>query len=301
MEDCRWRVSPPYQVSDPAFFFDELKSLSRSAGCILAGFDFPIGVPARYAQAAGIKDFLAILPHLGHGNLHQFYQPAETPDQISLHRPFYPRRSRNAKRLHLEQGLSLRFVHLYRLCEIAHKNRRAACPLFWTLGGQQVGKAAIHGWKELLVPSLSRPDLHLKIWPFSGHLDDICLPGNIVAVETYPAEYYAHLDILKPSDRTSKRSVSGRKYYASQLISWAEVLRMDLDNTLHDSILDGFGDRLTSEDQFDALIGLYGMINVLGGNHPAGEPLTPQASTVEGWIFGQEQPRSDIRLASQTS
>jgi len=293
-DNYRWRVSPPKQVSDPATFFSDLQSLSSSAGCILAGFDFPIGLPAQYAYAAGIKDFLATLPYLGHGKWHQFYQPAETPDQISIYRPFYPRRPGNAKRLHLEQGLNLSFNHIYRLCELAHNNRRAACPLFWTLGGQQVGKAAIHGWKELLAPSLSRPDLHLKIWPFSGHLAEICLPGNIVAVETYPAEYYVHLDILRPVDRTSKRSLSGRKYYAMQLFSWADLLRMDLDNTLHASILDGFGDHLNGEDQFDALIGLYGMINVLAGNHPAGEPLTPQASKVEGWIFGQEQLGSDI-------
>lgn len=57
----------------------------------------------------------------------------------------------------LKKGLSLKmFDELRRLCEMSvpawsvYPGRRAACPLFWTLGGQQVGKAAILGWREVL-------------------------------------------------------------------------------------------------------------------------------------------------------
>lgn len=37
--------------------------------------------------------------------------------------------------------------------------RRAACPLFWTLGGNQAGKAAIAGWRDILQPALLDPVL----------------------------------------------------------------------------------------------------------------------------------------------
>jgi hypothetical protein len=61
------------------------------------------------------------------------------------------------------------------------------------LGGQQVGKAAISGWQDLLSPTLIDNQLHLNIWPFSGSFSALCQPENIVIVETYPAEFYAHL------------------------------------------------------------------------------------------------------------
>jgi hypothetical protein len=42
---------------------------------------------------------------------------------------------------------------LRRQCERATPTRRAACPLFWTLGSNQVGKAAISGWQEVIAPA----------------------------------------------------------------------------------------------------------------------------------------------------
>jgi hypothetical protein len=182
-----------------------------------------MGIPSSYASKAGITDFLATLPIFGHKKWEQFYSPAELPSQINLHRPFYPNRPGISKRIHLEQGLDLDFTDIYRLCEIRHENRRSACPLFWTLGGQQVGKAAISGWESLLAPALSDPELNLKIWPFSGSLDKGCKPENIVVVETYPAEFYNHLGLsFSSSGRRSKRRQIDRKYYAQQLVLWVE-------------------------------------------------------------------------------
>lgn len=288
-ESHRWHVYPPAQTFDPATFFSNLRSRLGKSGCILAGFDFPIGLPYQYAAKTGLNDFLTLLPLLGHAEWSRFYDPAEIPDQISLYRPFYPLKSGNARRSHLEQGLGLSFSQLFRLCEIAHENRRAACPLFWTLGGQQVGKAAIHGWKHLLIPALEQPQLRLKLWPFSGSFSDLCLPGNIIVVETYPAEYYSHLGIFQPGDRMSKRKQSGRKYYTEKLISLSDRLNLDLDPGVISAIQDGFGDFLDSEDRFDALVGLYGMINVVQANHPNGEPVPSRIAKIEGWIFGQAQ------------
>ncbi len=286
----RWSVHPPLQVIDPAAFFSDLLAFQPGSGCILAGFDFPIGLPYQYARKAGIQDYLSLLPELGSGIWRSFYEPARTPDEISLHRPFYPARPGNSSRSHLERGLNLPFSQLFRLCEIAHENRRAACPLFWTLGAQQVGKAALHGWKNLLKPALSQPDLNLKLWPFSGSLAILCQPGNIVATETYPAEFYGHLGILSATARMSKRRQEDRMVFATRLNSYAAAHRLDLEPTLQASIDVGFGDSPDSEDSFDALVGLYGMINVIQGNHPTGEPVPAQVSTIEGWIFGQVPP-----------
>jgi len=289
-ESHRWRVSQPIPVGDPTTFFIRLGSQFIAPGCLQAGFDFPIGLPSTYAQKAGISDFLAVLPLLGMGGWQDFYQPATSPAEISLQRPFYPARPGNSRRSHLEGGLELSFAQLHRLCEMAHDNRRAACPLFWTLGSQQVGKAAIHGWQHLLAPALAQPGLNLKIWPFSGHLDELCLPGNIVVVETYPAEFYGHLGILNPADRMSKRSQADRRFYSEKLLSQAGRLKLDLHPGLIDSIEAGFDNLPDGEDRFDALVGLYGMINVVEGNHSSGEPVPPHISKIEGWIFGQAQP-----------
>jgi hypothetical protein len=292
-----WIVHQPTAVIDPTSLFTHLNAQLPHPGCILSGFDFPIGLPYHFALRAGISDFLTALPLLGHKEWSEFYIPAEIPSQINIHRPFYPNRPGGTKRQHLESGLDLTFDQLFRLCETAHENRRAACPLFWTLGGQQVGKAAINGWRSLITPSLFDPKLRLNIWPFSGSLEQLCQPGNIVVAETYPAEFYGHLGLFTSKVRMSKRRLADRCFYAKKLISWSEDHHLDLDDPLLSSIKDGFGDYINSEDRFDALVGLYGMINVVQGNHPSGEPVPYPISKIEGWILGQQPPIKDTYLA----
>jgi hypothetical protein len=292
----RWLVCELSKVREPSSLFLHLKSYQFTPSCIMAGFDFPIGVPISYAAKAGITDFLTTLALLGHNEWDQFYTPAELPTQISINRPFYPNRPGNSRRHYLEQGLNIPFDQLYRLCEVAHENRRAACPLFWSLGGQQVGKAAISGWQSLLSPALDDPELNLKIWPFSGSLADICKIGNIVVLETYPAEFYGHLGIsFSFPARRSKRNQIDRKALAHQLISWAADHNVELDGKIIGLVMDGFGNDLNGEDRFDAFVGLYGMINVILGNHLTGEPTPPLITKIEGWIFGQEQPLKETR------
>ncbi len=285
----RWLFCELSNVVDPSILFSHLKSLKSKPGCILSGFDFPIGVPYSYALKTGITDFLSFLPLLGQAEWAKFFLPAVLPSEISLHRPFYPAKPGSSRRSHLENGLGIPFDRLYRLCEVGQVNRRAACPLFWTMGGQQVGKAAISGWRDLLTPALSDPALNLKIWPFSGSLAKLFHLGAFVIVESYPAEFYTHLGLSFSSfNRRSKRRYSDRKANADHLISWALAHKIDLDFSITQMLLDGFGEGLAGEDRFDALVGLYGMINVVLGCHPTGEPLLPHISRIEGWIFGQE-------------
>ena len=293
----RWLVNELSNVSDPSNLFLYLKSHLLNPGCIMAGFDFPIGIPYSYADKAGITEFLTALTLFGHNEWDQFYIPAELPSQISIKRPFYPNIPGNSRRQYLENGLGIPFNRLFRLCENAHENRRAACPLFWTLGGQQVGKAAISAWESLLAPSLADPMLQLKIWPFSGSLKDVCKAGNIVILETYPSEFYGHLGLsFYTPIRRSKRRQIDRKALAPKLISWARDHNLELDPVIIGLIMDGFGNDLSGEDRFDALVGLYGMINIILGSHTTGEPVSPQITKLEGWIFGQEQPEKETRV-----
>ncbi len=285
---CHWRVVGIQPAFEPGIFFRKLREFQSSPGCVLAGFDIPIGLPLAYAKRLAITDFLSVLPLFGTAEWEQFYSPCATAGEISLHRPFYPARPGSARRSHLEHALGLSFDSLYRLCEVAHDFRLSACPLFWTLGGQQVGKAAIAAWRDLLAPALADHSLNLKLWPFYGPLSSCCLPQNCVVVETYPAEFYTHLGLSFSSrPPKSKRRHADRLAFAAHLISWAEVHSVDLDPSVRSAILDGFGDHPQGEDRFDALVGLYGMINVVQGHHPTGEPLAPQQSAIEGWIFGQ--------------
>lgn len=49
---------------------------------------------------------------------------------------------------------------------------------------------------------------------------------------------------------------------------------------------DGFGDSKSGEDQFDALMGLVGMVEVANGRRPASDPGVA-VDPWEGWIIGQ--------------
>lgn len=283
-----------------------LPSLSRRVGeegCALVGFDFPIGLPIRYASLCGIVDFLEWLPRAGKAEWSEFFLPAETSNQINLYRPFYPKRPGGACQMHLLQGLGVHSVdQLRRICELPHPGRRAAAPLFWTLGAQQVGKAAITGWREVLQPaicgSVVSDSVGYAIWPFSGQLSDLLSPGRVVLVETYPAEFYSPLGVnfsvchLPKIDgpihqRDGKRSQAARKRNVYKLLEQAEHTDIVCDPMLVAQLEEGFEASPSGEDAFDAVIGLLGMLQVILGKLPLFEPLDPHLRSVEGWIFGQ--------------
>jgi hypothetical protein len=177
--DAGWQVTPPRPVGDTRAFVDELFT---AVGPVLAGFDFPIGVPAAYGQLTGLADFPAALEVFGHEEWAEFFVVAETPQQVSRTRPFYPLASiRGSKQPHLPRGLGIASIDaLRRQCEHATP-ARAACPLFWTLGGNQVGKAAISGWQEVIVPGRRHG---ARLWPFDSTLSELALAGIPVLAET---------------------------------------------------------------------------------------------------------------------
>jgi hypothetical protein len=159
------------------------------------------------------------------------------------------------------------------------------------MGAQQVGKAAICGWEELLKPGLKDPALKLLIWPFHGSLADLLRPGQVIIAETYPAEYYA--DVLSNPHssggytRFSKRNPLALQRCAANMLRWAISHDLELDPILLHAIESGFTPPSGGEDAFDATIGLFGMLSVILGTRPAGEPENEGIRRLEGWILGQ--------------
>jgi hypothetical protein len=250
----------------------------------LFGFDFPIGLPHGYAERTSVSTFRSFLSDLANGKWPEFANLAETRDQISLQRPFYPRKPGGTRQQHLFDGHSVPDMDaLRRRCEKARPGRRAACSLFWTLGGQQVGRGALSGWLESLLPAVSRPDLDVAIWPFDGELNDLLDRHATTVAETYPAEFYSHLGIKL---RGSKRKQDVRREHSDALLDWARTHRIRLSTDLHAEIEDAFGSKADGEDRFDAVVGLMGMLNVLLGKRGSGEPLDDPNLAVEGWILG---------------
>jgi len=286
MADGSYTALTPEPVSDLPDLFARLRAAAGAGGTALMGFDFPIGLPRAYAKAARIDRFVPTLRQLGRGSWKAFYDPAEDASQISVRRPFYPQRPGGTKRQHLIDALGLSGAQdLFRHCDRPTDLRGAASPLFWTLGAQQVGKAAISGWRDLIAPAL-RSDPSLRIWPFDGRLAEMLSQPGIVIAETYPSEFYGHLGLQIAVSNKSKLNPAHRREDAERLLDWAAHNEILLSDALTADIRDGFGTGPDGEDRFDATIGLFGMLNVVLGPRVQGEPADPVVRRIEGWILG---------------
>lgn len=282
-----YRLSAPEPVGDTTTWLDRLRE-EAGGGSVFLGLDFPIGLPLAYAERAGITDFLYLLPKLGAGEWADFYHVAVKPGQIGPRRPFYPARPGGTRQQHLIDGLRVNHIDdLRRECDRGYPGRRPAAPIFWTLGAQQVGKAAITGWREVLGPAL-RANADVTIWPFTGQLAELLTRGGgIVVAESYPAEFYSHLGLSFPPGSGGKRHQAARAANAAPLLGWAAANPVTGNNDLKAMLDDGFGKAADGEDRFDAVVGLMGMLNVLFGRRPAGDPADDRLRRIEGWIMGQ--------------
>ena len=287
--DGNYHLLPPEPVGNLRELPGRLMDKAGKGEMVLLGVDFPIGLPAAYAARAGISDFLEALPQFGSGEWIDFYEVAETAGQVSLHRPFYPRRPGGCLRAQLIGGLGLPGPSdLYRSCERATADRPAASPLFWTLGAKQVGKAAICGWRDLLARGLPDPSIKLAIWPFAGPLRQLIRERMFVVAETYPAEAYRSLGF--PPTGWSKRRAADRRARAVEMLTWAAQRPVVFDERLGGCLTAGFGETPQGEDQFDAVVGLLMMVDVVLNYRSEGTPADDAVRRIEGWIFGQ-QPR----------
>ena len=281
LETHGWRAQGPYPAGasgDIAATF----GVARRAHPLLVGIDIPIGVPRAYATRAGVASFRAWLGEVGKGRWSHFFEVCENPDEISLERPFYPYRPGGTTRRALSTGLALDWDDLYRRCDRGRPGRRAAGPLFWTLGGQQVGKAAVTGWRELLHPLVD--DRAAGLWPFDGDLAALIASRDVTIAETYPAELYDRVGL--PSRLPGgKGNQAVRHGCACTIMAAADRLRVELDDELVAAISSGFPAEEGGDDGFDAVVGLLGTIDVLETGEWSA-PDDPTVLAVEGWMLG---------------
>ena len=225
--------------------------------------------------------FRDVLPLLGGEGWEEFYEVAHSTGEISIGRPFYPYAPGQKKQEHLTAALGIPIDQLRRVCEKPTATHGAACPLFWTIGANQVGKGAIAGWQELVAPLVR--DAGAALWPFDGDIADLIASHFLTIAETYPAEYYKPLG-FGPSG-WSKRKQPDRAARAPMILDAVAVLSATVAPDVAALVTDGFGEGPEGEDPFDAVVGLLGMLMALGDGAEA--PTAESIRTVEGWILGQ--------------
>ncbi len=252
------------------------------------GADVPLGLPRDYVarhvgDVSRFPDFLR-----GLAGRPDFFLVCAALEEVGPERPFYPRhgvagmrRAAHAEALGLAGAASLS-----RLCDRATATRPAGAPLFWTLGANQSGKAAISAWRDLLLPALAEAEPP-SLWPFDGNFRALLRPGGIALAETYPAEALRHLGLRLAG---SKRRHADRVGLAAPLAAAMARLRAVPDPALAATLADGFGRDVAGEDRLDCVLGLLCVLNVLAGDRPDTAPADPWIRDWEGWVLGQRPP-----------
>jgi hypothetical protein len=278
--DGRWHAEAPVTVGDPALLVRRL--LSGGAALVL-GLDLPLGLPRAYALGRPEAGFLPFLRGLEAGA--GFFEVAAQLGSVSAARPFYPARGlKGMTRAAHAAALGLAGpASLSRLCDLATTERPAGAPLFWTLGANQTGKAAISAWRDWLSPALAGRAPY-RLWPFEGLLRDLVEPGVAVLAETYPAEAMRHLGVRLAG---SKRAPEARRAAAPSLHLAMRRLGVVPSGALEQALEHGFGLDAVAEDRFDSLLGLLCVVGVLGGTRPDIVPDDPWVRHWEGWVLGQ--------------
>lgn len=257
-----------------------LSRLSKANEPTVLGVDFPLGLPRAYATLlAGFADFPDYLRSLKPCSA--FFDVCATLDTVSLARPFYPARGLLGMTRHAHaQAIGLPDASaLFRSCDRATACRPAGAPIFWTLGANQSGKAAITAWRDMLGPALAGANPP-ALWPFDGHLKDLMAPGRVVVAETYPAEAMRQLGLRMAG---SKRKQADRARLAAEL----HAIMASLGATGDVGADAGFGADAAGEDRFDSVLGLLCVLQVLSDRQPDFVPDDPWIQRWEGWVLGQ--------------
>jgi hypothetical protein len=280
-----WTAEAPRLVGDTSALLPELL---REGAPVALGLDLPLGVPRDWATGRAERDFPAFLAGLARDP--SFFEVSATLETVCAARPFYPARgvkgmtrAAHAAALGLESALGLS-----RLCDRATATRPAGAPVFWTLGANQSGKAAIAAWRDWLAPALAA-GAPVALWPFAGGIHDLLAPGRAVLAEVYPAEALRQLGLKLAG---SKRAQAPRIALAEALRAAMARLRVAPSRALSAMIADGFGADAAGEDRLDCVLGLLCLVAVLDGAREDHVPDDPWIRTWEGWVLGQgDMPR----------
>ncbi|OYV43480.1 MAG: hypothetical protein B7Z75_08455 [Acidocella sp. 20-57-95] len=276
-----WRLDAPTLVGEVSTLLERLTA-AASGGAVALGIDCPVGLPPAYAaQLQGFEDFPSFLRQLTPDMA--FFSVAKTIDEVGLARPFFPAGSVKGPghKLALARALNLPdTASLSRLVDLRTAHRPAGGQLFWTLGANQCGKAGLAAWRDLIVPGLAQG--RVRLWPFEGALRDLARPGQVAIAETYPAEALRQLGLKLQG---SKQRQASRAAMADDIFGVMQKLQAAPSAALTAQIVTGFGPPKSSEDPFDSLIGVLGVMNVLAGHQPDISPLPNDKW--QGWVLGQ--------------
>lgn len=295
-----WQLGAPEPVGDPGTVLARLAAraspadLAAGGGTVALGVDLPLGLPAGYARRhAREPDFVAFLKGLAARP--DFFRVCDTLAEVSGARPFYPRVGR-AGMTRAAHAAALGIPSLGRACDAATDARAAGAPLFWTLGANQAGKAALSAWREMLIPALFSP-VPPRLWPFQGSLRALlrdCAEhgGGVVLAETYPAEAMAQLAVRRLG---SKRRQADRAAMAPAIRAALRRLGVRPTRELAAVLSDGFGADAAGEDRFDCVLGVLCVIAVLDGVRPDHIPADPAIRRWEGWVLGQAKEPGSAR------
>jgi len=289
LADGAYHAHAPRTVGESGGLIERM-GLARTTGrTTLLGFDFPIGVPRAYAARAGIDDFAAWLRAIEVDS--PFFAPADDVADVSPSRPFFPARPPTTK----SPGLKAQFIEqlgvpsadLLRRCDRRHCSRRAASEMFWAIGAAAVAKATIAGLKDTICPALAEPGRTYAIWPFDGELSELLNRSDAVVVETYPTEAYLQLGLQMGTGGRAKTSQTDRLGDTKRLLDWCADNAVIPDQELLTQMLTGFGASKSGEDLFDAVVGLFGMIDTVRRAPEPDLPDDADVKQIEGWMFGQ--------------
>lgn len=282
-----WSLTAPEPVGEPGSLPERLLHMA-GGGPVVLNCNLPVGLPRAYAAVRPEADFLGFLR--GIAAMPDFFRVCAALEDIRADRPFYPARG-VAGMTRLSHALALGLADaasLSRTCDRATAERPAGGPLFWTLGANQSGKAAISAWQTLILPSLSSG--RLRVWPFEGPLFLLLAPGSVALAETYPAEALRHLGLRL---RGSKRRQADRVATAEALLAAMDRLGAVPHTAMLRAVHDGFGVDAAGEDRFDSVLGVLAVLNVLAGNRTDSAPDDAWILRWEGWVLGQTAlPRS---------
>jgi hypothetical protein len=275
-----WRAEAPRPVGDTG---ELLPALLREGTPAALGLDLPLGVPRGWAATRGERDFPHLLTALA--DQPRFFEVARTLEEASAARPFYPARGiKGMTRLAHARAIGLETARdLSRLCDRATATRPAGAPVFWTLGANQSGKAAIAAWRDWLAPALAR-GAPISLWPFAGELHRLLTKGRVALAEVYPAEALRQLELRLSG---SKRAQAPRAALADALRGAMARLRVAPCPALSAMIAEGFGADGAGEDRFDCVVGLLCLIAVLDRARADRIPDDPWIVRWEGWVLGQ--------------
>ncbi|HEV7265116.1 MAG TPA: hypothetical protein VGN83_09380 [Falsiroseomonas sp.] len=280
-----WVAEAPRPVGDTARL---LPALLAEGMPVALGLDLPLGVPRGWAAGRGERDFPAMLAGLARDP--GFFEASATLKTVSPARPFYPARGiKGMTRAAHATALGLESARgLSRLCDRATATRPAGAPVFWTLGANQSGKAAIAAWRDWLAPALATR-APVALWPFAGPLHGLLAPGRAVLAEVYPAEALRQLGLRMPG---SKRAQPPRVALAGDLRATMARLGVVPSPALAQAVAEGFGADAAGEDRLDCVLGLLCLVAVLDGVRPDHVPDDPWIRRWEGWVLGQtDMPR----------